>query len=128
MNTKLLSLIGLIVLIGLLVGCGSSTTPLALTARSANAASAFTLTSPNVIDDGTLPVEYTCDGTGSTLALTWSGAPAGTQNYAVIMHHIAGPNDVHWYWVLYDIPASVTSLPKNVSGIGVLGNNYSTLR
>ncbi len=125
MKTQLL---GLILVIGFLAGCNSLSTSPDLPTRSASAASAFTLTSPAINDDGTLPVEYTCDGDGSTPALTWSGAPAGTQSYAVIMHHVAGPADVHWYWVLYDIPASVTSLPKDVSGVGVLGNNYNTGR
>ncbi len=83
----------------------------------------FILTSPDVIEGGALPVEYTCDGAASTLALQWSEAPAGTVSYAVIMHHVASPTDIHWYWVLYDIPANVTSLPKNVTGIGILGNN-----
>ncbi len=87
--------------------------------------SGFILTSPDLPADGRLPVEYTCDGDGSTLALNWSGAPAETQSYAVIMHHVAAPDDIHWYWVLYEIPAEVTSLPKNVSGIGTLGNNVN---
>lgn len=85
--------------------------------------SGFTLTSATVIEGGTLPAEYTCDGTSASLALAWSGAPAGTQNFAVVMHHVASPEDVHWYWVLYDIPASVTSLSKNSTGIGTLGTN-----
>jgi gluconolactonase len=85
--------------------------------------SSFTLTSPAIAEDGTLPVEYTCDGAASTLALTWGGAPLGTQGYAVIMHHEASPSDIHWYWVVYNIPADVTSLSKNMIGIGTLGNN-----
>jgi len=85
----------------------------------------FVLSSPDVIGGGRLPIEYTCDGDGSTLALEWSGAPAGTVSYAVIMHHTAAPDDIHWYWVLYNLPADVTSLPKNVSGIGTLGNNVN---
>lgn len=84
--------------------------------------SGFTLTSPDVLD-GRLPVEYTCDGTSSTLALTWSGVPAGTQSFAIIMHHVAPDNAIHWYWVVYDIPADVTSLAKNIMGIGTLGTN-----
>ncbi len=88
-------------------------------------ADSFTLTSPEVTEAGELPVEYTCDGVSSTLPLAWSGAPAGTVNYALIMHHIASPTDIHWYWVLYDIPASVASLNKNVTGIGVLGTNVN---
>ncbi len=83
----------------------------------------FTLTSPDVVEGGTLAAEYTCDGAASTLALAWSGAPAGTKSYAVIMHHIASPTDIHWYWVVYDIPAGVTSLPKNMQDVGILGNN-----
>ena len=91
-------------------------------AASPNAAR-FTLTSPDVNESGRLPTEYTCDGVSATLPLTWSGAPAGTQSYAVIMHHVANPEDVHWYWVLYNIPADVTGLAKNSAGIGTLGTN-----
>jgi phosphatidylethanolamine-binding protein (PEBP) family uncharacterized protein len=83
----------------------------------------FTLTSPDLIEGNRLPVEYTCDGASSTLALAWSGAPAGTQGYAVIMHHVAPDNAIHWYGVLYNIPADVTSLAKNMTGIGTLVTN-----
>jgi len=85
--------------------------------------SGFTLTSPDLPADGRLPVEYTCDGKASTLALTWNGAPEGTKSFAVIMHHVASPSDIHWYLVLYNIPANVTNLPKNFTGIGTLGTN-----
>ncbi|MCX6055819.1 MAG: SMP-30/gluconolactonase/LRE family protein [Chloroflexi bacterium] len=87
------------------------------------AASSFSLTSPEVAAGGALPVEYTCDGGSATLTLNWSGAPEGTVGYALIMHHVAGPDDVHWYWVLYNIPVEVTSLAKNSTGIGNLGTN-----
>jgi gluconolactonase len=90
---------------------------------TASNTSSFTLSSPEIVEGGTLPVEYTCDGASATLPLTWSGAPAETVSFAVVMHHVASPDDVHWYWVLYDIPADVTSLAKNSSGIGTLGNN-----
>ena len=86
-------------------------------------AKGLTLSSPDVVEGGVLPVEYTCDGASSTLPLAWSGAPAMTESFAVIMHHVASPEDVHWYWVMYDIPASVTSLAKNGTGIGTLGTN-----
>ena len=85
--------------------------------------SQFSLTSPDINGDGLLPTEYTCDGASSTLALQWSGAPTGTKSFAVIMHHVAGPDDIHWYWVLYNIPVETTSLPKNMKGIGTLGIN-----
>ena len=85
--------------------------------------SGFQLRSPEVANGGALPREFTGDGASATLPLEWSGAPAGTKSYALIMHHIPGPGDVKWYWILYGIPADVHSLPKNVQDIGTLGNN-----
>ena len=84
--------------------------------------SGFVLRSPAVVDGGQLPTDYTGDGESATLPLEWSGAPDGTKSYAVIMHHVA-PDKLKWYWILYNIPADVISLPKNVQGVGTLGNN-----
>ncbi|MCY2992502.1 MAG: SUMF1/EgtB/PvdO family nonheme iron enzyme [Planctomycetota bacterium] len=84
--------------------------------------SGFVLRSPEVTDGGSLPKDFTGDGSAATLPLEWNGAPAGTRSFAVLMHHVA-PDGIKWYWVLYNIPADVTSLPKNVKGIGTLGNN-----
>jgi phosphatidylethanolamine-binding protein (PEBP) family uncharacterized protein len=137
MRTKILYLF---ILVALLSACTAGNTPTVITSESvsipdaateptltsaATPGIAFILTSPLVIEGGRLPIEYTCDGDGSTLPLDWSGAPAGTAGYAVMMHHVATPDDIHWYWVLYDIPADITSLPENVSGIGTLGNNVN---
>jgi Raf kinase inhibitor-like YbhB/YbcL family protein len=83
----------------------------------------FMLTSSEVEEGGALPKEYTCDGSSATLPLAWSGAPEETKSFAVIMHHIPGPNDSHWYWVVYNIPANVTNLEKNSTGVGILGSN-----
>ena len=82
----------------------------------------FVLSSPAVKDGGQLPVEYTGDGESSTLPLEWTGAPAGTKSFALIMHHIA-PDKTKWYWIIYNIPAKVKILPKNVKNVGKLGNN-----
>ena len=90
---------------------------------SASQAQTFTVSSPELPADGRLPVEYTCDGASSTLALVWSGAPAGTVGYAVTMHHLAPDYAIHWYWEVYNLPADVTNLAKNVTGLGTLGTN-----
>jgi len=86
-------------------------------------AGVFVLQSPEVSDGGMLPVDYTGDGTAATLPLTWSGAPAGTRSYALIMHHLDPQGKTKWYWTLYNIPAELKALPKNVKGVGTLGNN-----
>jgi len=91
---------------------------------SAQNSSDFVLRSPEVTNGGTLPVEYTGDGAGSTLPLEWSGAPAGTKTFALLMHHLDPEGITKWYWILYNLPATVMSLPKNVKGQGVLGSNF----
>ena len=84
----------------------------------------FFLTSPEVTDGGKLPVDYTGDGSGATLPLAWKGAPVGTQSFAVVMDHLAPGNVVKSYWTMWDIPASTTSLAKNVKGVGKLGTSF----
>lgn len=84
----------------------------------------FVLTSPEVADGGSLPADYTGDGSGATLPLEWKGAPTGTKSYALIMDHLAPGNEMKSYWVMWDIPAKVTNLPKNVKGVGKLGVGF----
>jgi len=84
-------------------------------------AQVFSLTSAAGVNGGTIPVEYTCDGSGSTPALSWSGAPAGTKEFALMMTTIPVDGQTRWNWVLYGIPGSVTSLAKDSSGVGTLG-------
>ncbi len=70
---------------------------------------------------GTLPAEYTCDGTGSSPALSWSNAPEGTKEFALMMTTLPGDGTTKWNWVLYSIPGTTTSMAKNSSGVGILG-------
>jgi len=65
----------------------------------------------------------TGDGAGVTPPLEWSGAPAGTTSYALIMHHTDARGENISYWVLYNIPADVRALPGNVNGVGTPGLN-----
>ncbi|MES2505383.1 MAG: YHYH protein [Verrucomicrobiota bacterium] len=84
----------------------------------------FVLTSSAVEDGGNLPPDFTGDGSGATLPLAWKGAPAGTTSYALIMDHEAPGNEMKGYWTMWDIPATVTSLPKNVQAVGKLGIGF----
>lgn len=91
--------------------------------KLADKESGFVISSSEIKSDSLLPIDYTCDGVSATLPLEWSGEPDGTAAFALIMHHEASPTDIHWYWVLYNIPVSVHNLVRNVSGIGILGIN-----
>ena len=95
---------------------------LAVISTTSSGDGSFTLTSPEVADGGSLPRDYTGDGSSATLPLQWTGAPGETQSFALIMHHIA-PDRTKWYWILYNIPATTARLPRNVDDVGMLGNN-----
>jgi phosphatidylethanolamine-binding protein (PEBP) family uncharacterized protein len=107
-------------------GAGAATpaAPTATTAKTATSAAtgSFTLSSTAVANGGPLPATYTCDGASQSPPLAWSNAPAGTQSYALSMHHIA-PDATHYYWTVYNIPASVSAIPANNTSIGTYGAN-----
>jgi phosphatidylethanolamine-binding protein (PEBP) family uncharacterized protein len=98
------------------ISCGGTSSS---TANSPTAM--FTLTSEVGIEGGTLPSEYTCDGDGSSPELSWSNAPSGTQEFALMMTTLPGDGTTKWNWVLYAIPGNTTSLMKNSEGVGVAG-------
>ncbi|MEZ5386114.1 MAG: YHYH protein [Prosthecobacter sp.] len=84
----------------------------------------FMLSSPVVEDLNNLPVEFTGDGAGISPPLEWKGAPASTQSFALIMDHVAPGGDKKWYWTVYDIPITASSLPKDSRAIGKIGTGF----
>ncbi|SMP42304.1 hypothetical protein SAMN06265222_101756 [Neorhodopirellula lusitana] len=81
------------------------------------------ISSPAFFAGDELPLEYTGDGAGESPPIAWTKGPEGTVCYALNLWHTPGPSDVKSYWLVYDIPANVTSLPQNASGIGTVGFN-----
>jgi Raf kinase inhibitor-like YbhB/YbcL family protein len=89
----------------------------------------FTLTSTAFTEGEVIPDQYTfslggqCDGANLSPELTWIGAPADTQSYAVIVNDPDGGDWAHW--VQFNIPGDGTALPEAAEGpdIGVKGRN-----
>ena len=59
-----------------------------------------------------IPSDYSCDGMGKSPPLAWSGAPAGTKSFALIMDDPDAPAGTFVHWVIYNVPASVTALAE----------------
>jgi Raf kinase inhibitor-like YbhB/YbcL family protein len=78
------------------------------------------LQSPAFAPNAPIPSQYTCEGNDISPPLAWSGVPEGTQSFALIVDDPdapdpAAPKKTWVHWVIYNIPANVTSLVGGVS-------------
>ena len=64
--------------------------------------------------------KYTCDDVDVSPPLEWKNAPAGTKSFSIICETPDAPTGNWVQWVIYDIPAEVTSLPQSVAKKGQL--------
>lgn len=73
----------------------------------------FTLTSPDIDDGAPLAETFIRDGGNTSPALSWQGAPAGTQSYVVTCFDPDAPTaSGFWHWLVVDLPAGVTELAR----------------
>lgn len=80
---------------------------------------ALRLTSPAFAHEGEIPRRYTCQGEDLSVPLAWSGAPAGTRSFALIVDDPDAPDPkaprMTWvHWVLYNLPPDATGLKEGV--------------
>ena len=61
-----------------------------------------------------MPPQLTCEGEDLSPPLQWSGAPKGTQSFALIAEDPDAPSGTFTHWVLYDLPPSVSELPQGL--------------
>lgn len=86
--------------------------------------SSLTLASPDFDDGEELPDDFTCEGKefgdGISPQLSWSGAPEGTETYALVFADTtmldAGLPRFGYHWVAWNIPEDISGLPKNFTG------------
>lgn len=96
---------------------------LLLGAAPAGAAS-FSLSSPDIKPGGTLSTKYVfnsfgCTGQNISPALTWKNAPAAAKSFVLTVYDPDAPTGAGWWhWVMFNIPASVTSLPEGAGTPG----------
>ena len=74
------------------------------------------LSSPAFSAGGRIPTKFTGDGEDVSPPLAWTGAPAGTNEFALLCDDPDAPTPQPWvHWILCHIPAGTTSLPEGVS-------------
>src|SRR5688500_17865200 len=82
----------------------------------------ITVTSPTLRANEVVPIDHTADGKNVSPALTWSGAPANTKQFALVYDDpdvvFGGQTFVHW--VVYKIPGTAKGLPAELPMDAVL--------
>ena len=91
-------------------------------AVAAQTPAAITVTSPTLKANEVVPIDHTADGKNVSPALMWSGAPAGTKQFALVYDDpdvvFGGQTFVHW--VAYKIPGTAKGLPAELPMDAVL--------
>ena len=77
------------------------------------------LTSPSFIQQGEIPERHTCEGQDISPPFEWSGAPAATRSFALIVDDPDAPDPqapkMTWvHWVVYNLPPTATGLAEGV--------------
>src|SRR5690349_13880144 len=85
---------------------------------------AMTFTISAFPDGGQIPIKFTqaapgaAPGEGTSPAMKWANAPAGTQSFFLHMHDLDvarnKTTDDQAHWVFWNIPANATGLPEGV--------------
>jgi Raf kinase inhibitor-like YbhB/YbcL family protein len=100
---------------------------LGLCSAAFGADSAFTVSSPDLPPGKPIAEQFTanafgCHAANLSPALKWANAPAGTKSFAVTMFDPhQPPASGWWHWVVYDIPATITELPRGAGTPGKPG-------
>lgn len=88
----------------------------------ADTSGSMTVTSANFNDGDYLPLVHIlsaefgfgCSGGNKSPELSWSGAPDGTQSFALTVFDPDAPTGSgFWHWVVVNIPPTVTELPMD---------------
>ena len=91
---------------------------------------ALTLSSSSFKEGETLKMDHVlsadygfgCGGGNKSPHLSWSGVPAGTKSLAVTCFDPDAPTGSgFWHWVVFDIPADVTELPRGAGSDDKVG-------
>lgn len=73
------------------------------------------VTSTGFSDGGKIPPKFTCDGSGVSPELAWSGQPAASQTFLIFADDPDAPF-AFVHWIAFNLPASARELPEGASG------------
>ncbi len=92
----------------------------AAASSAAAAGPSMKISSTTFTHNGSIPKVHTCEGSDTSPALAWSGAPPATKSLALVVDDPDAPDPaapkMTWvHWVLYNIPPSAAGLAGAVA-------------
>lgn len=75
----------------------------------------FQLSTTSFQAGGTIPNKYTCDGADMSPTLSWSGAPAETRSFALIVDDPDAPGGTWNHWLIWNLPPTQQQLAEGIS-------------
>jgi Raf kinase inhibitor-like YbhB/YbcL family protein len=99
----------------LLLGCSEHVQQPQPVVTTANESASIHLTSAAFADGQAVPDKFTCHGQDISPPLQWSGAPPQTKSIALTCEDPDAPSGTFTHWVIFDVPATASSLSENVS-------------
>ena len=86
---------------------------------------AFQIFSSSFAEGGWIPELHTCRGADVSPPLEWSGEPAGTRSFALVVDDPDAPVGNWCHWLLYDIAPAVHNLAQGYKPgtLGLSGRN-----
>ncbi len=82
----------------------------------------FSVSSGAFAQGGTIPVEYTCDGSDVSPPLVFSGIPESAGSIALVMDDPDAPGKTWVHWVIFNIPVNTKQLAEGIPGKGTLND------
>jgi Raf kinase inhibitor-like YbhB/YbcL family protein len=68
------------------------------------------------LEDGKIPAKYTCDKNDISPPLSWSGAPANTASFALIVDDPDANSEAPFvHWLIWNIPRNQNALAENIA-------------
>ena len=95
------------------------------------ASSAMTLTSQDIQEGSRMADTFAfnsfgCSGDNLSPQLSWADAPKGTKSFALTAYDPDAPTGSGWWhWMAIDIPASVSTLERGISGKTMQANEMN---
>lgn len=89
----------------------------------------FILSSSSFSEGNAIPARYTCTGENLSPHLVWTGVPANTVSFVLIVDDLDAPRGVFTHWIVFDIPSDINELQEGMGNTvppvfgALFGNN-----